>query len=233
MKNKKINIGDTFLSWKVKEPDSNKRYYYICECVECGAIRSFCKYNLLKGSYAPCRKCGHKSIGNISKIRRYWNPELNESVFTKIQDYNLTSSFWFLCPNGHNFKSTLKDFNLKNCLSCASNLKSDTAKTQILEYSYSFFKHFCQSVKIDNDCLTVEELRLIIYFVEQDKFTSYRNYFKNESDMFKYINHINLYKANITNSGYTFLEVTITENLNNNIAELNSHLSNTIFRKSH
>ncbi len=59
-------IGQTFKGWKViskdTELDKKYNYNYICKCVECGDVRSYEKYDIIKGKIGYCKKCSKKNI---------------------------------------------------------------------------------------------------------------------------------------------------------------------------
>ena len=131
---KQFNIGDKFLSWEVISCEDPKKYRYLCRC-SCGSEKVFNKYNLLRGSYAPCKNCDSAKLSNVAYLRRYWNSELNGVTFTRPQDFSLTQSYWFMCDNKHNIKSTIKDFSVERCLGCKTNIKSSFYREQAYEYA--------------------------------------------------------------------------------------------------
>lgn len=182
MSKKSFNIGDKFLSWEVIECVNPKKYRYLCRC-SCGKEREFNKYNLLRGSYAPCKECGHAHLSNTALIRKHWNTELNGQHFTKAQDFNLSTSYWFICENGHNFKSTIKDFALHKCLSCKNEFKSNTPRMMLMEFATALFQKIYGEVRIEGFAVIVPKAKKSFYIIESDRFSNYRNYYKSEDDM--------------------------------------------------
>lgn len=59
-------IGQVFKGWKVvskdTELDKKYNYNYICKCVECGDLRSYKKYDIIKEKIGYCKKCSKKNI---------------------------------------------------------------------------------------------------------------------------------------------------------------------------
>lgn len=223
---KSFSIGDCFLTWQVIGPDESKKYKYICKCTECGAERSFNKYNLLRGSFAPCKKCAHIKLKNINLIKKHWNCELNKAIFTKPQDFNLAKSYWFICQNGHNFKSSIKDFSFERCMSCKNEIKNNSSKVQAVQFALEYFTSIFPQVIIN------EELNLItilnnncdfvadIIFNEEDYFSNYRNYFKNEEEYLKAFTDFKCAESASLAKGHEFIHFQVKNNLKDNVDNL-------------
>lgn len=221
---KDFKIGDSFLSWVVIELQDAKKYKYLCRCSECGEERSFNKYNLLRGSYAPCRKCAHLKIKNISLIKKHWNCELNRAIFTKPQDFSLTHSYWFICDKGHNFKSSIKDFSLDRCLSCKNQLKNSTSRTQITEFALEYFNSVFDNVFLHEELsmITIEhdDIMIDIVFNEVDRFTSYRNYYNNEEELINDLTSLKKLEMTSKEQGYQFHLFEVESNFKINVDKL-------------
>lgn len=104
----------------MKKEEGNKNYNYICKCIECGEEKSISKYNLLRNTYALCKKCGVKSVleANISEILKYWNKDLNNITNMQEMYDNPSAIYWFTCSKGHNFRKTIRDFSPDQCPTC-------------------------------------------------------------------------------------------------------------------
>lgn len=221
MRNKKnISIGETFLSWEVIELVNPKKYRYKVRCTECGKEREFIKYNLLKGSYAPCKTCGHKKIRNIPLIRKHWNCELNGVIFDKPENFSLTQSYWFICNEGHNFKSSIKDFKLERCLGCHENPPNHPSKVQAREYAIQYFKTVTRVDEPQQFLLYLELFKTFVYLVEEDRFTTYSNYFKSEAEMLDEIRFVKQLKHMTSKDGLNFVSVMVAKNLKDNVDRL-------------
>lgn len=216
-KKKSISIGEVFLSWEVIELVNPKKYRYKVRCTECGKEREFIKYNLLKGSYAPCKTCGHKKITNITLIKRHWNYELNGMIFDNPENFSLTQSYWFICNEGHNFKSSIKDFNLDRCLGCHENPPNHPSKVQAKEYAIQYFKTVTRVDEPQPFLLYLELFRTFIYLVEDDRFATYSNYFKSEAEMLEEIKFIKQLNYATSKDGLGFIKVEIARNLKDNV----------------
>ena len=213
---KKFNIGDSFLSWEVISCENPKKYRYLCRC-SCGNERVFYKYNLLKGSFAPCKKCGYSKLGNTALIKKHWNCELNGSVFSKAQDFDLTQSYWFICDAGHNFRSTIKDFSTKRCLSCQNKLKDTALRIQSFEYALQLFRSFLDDVEVIDYAVVLHERRAVVFIIEHDRFTSYRNYYSSEAECVDDMTKYTLAKSGYAKNGYRILDVELSSNFEKNV----------------
>lgn len=218
MRNKKIiNIGETFLSWEVIGLADPKKYKYKVKCTECGKEREFIKYNLLKGSYAPCKTCGYKKIKNIPLIKKHWNYELNGLMFKNPENFSLTHSYWFCCDKGHNFKSSIKDFDLSRCLGCHENPPNHPSKVEAREYALQYFNTVTIVEEPQPFLLYLDIFKTFIYLVEDDRFATYSNYFKSEAEMLEEIKLINHLNYTTSKDGLGFIKVEITRNLKENV----------------
>lgn len=211
-----FNIGDSFLSWKVVECVNPKKYRYKCRC-SCGNEREFNKYNLLRGSYAPCKACNHVYLRNTQLIKKHWNNELNGRIFTKPQDFDLTHSYWFICNNGHNFKSSIKDFNIDRCLSCKCKTKSNHLSTQAIEYATQLFSRVFDKVYVDRFGVVIGDVNAIVLIVESDRFDSYRNYYSSEEEYIKDVTDRQLFISEYKLKGIKVLKVLVENNLQKNV----------------
>lgn len=214
---KPFNIGDIFLSWKVIDLVNPKKYRYLCRCTECGQEKEFIKYNLLKGSYAPCKRCGHKKIKNIPLIKKHWNSELNEVIFNNPEHFSLTQSYWFICDKGHNFKSSIKDFRLNRCLGCIENPPNHPSKVQAKEYATQYFRSVGNVKELDHYMLLIEAFNTVIALVEDDRYVNYRNYFSSEEEMLNEISIVKRMEQAIKVQGFDFIQVKLGSNLKNNV----------------
>lgn len=221
MTKKQFNIGDTFLSWEVIEPVPNKKYRYLCRCTECGKEKEFGKYNLLNGRYAPCKSCGYSRLGNIPLIKKHWNSELNECIFTKPQDFDLTKSYWFMCENGHNFRSTIKDFSLNKCLSCQHKLKEDTPRLTIMQFAQKLLKEIygCDII-VERYFVEIPNKKIVFYLVEADRFNTYRNYYKEEAQMLTDIVYLKTSQNTHKLHGYSIYSLNVGEDFEKNVDSL-------------
>ncbi len=218
MRNKKpFKLGDTFLTWVVQELVNPKKYRYLCKCSECGQEKEFIKYNLLKGSYAPCKKCGHKKVRNIPLIKDHWNSELNGAIFDNPENFSLTQSYWFICDNGHNFKSSIKDFRLDRCLGCTENPPNHPSKIQAKEYAIQYFKSVSSVKELEFNMLFLEAFDTVITLVEEDRYVNYRNYFSSEEEMLKEISVSKRLEQHLKSQGFDFIQVKLGRNLKNNV----------------
>jgi len=218
VRNKKIiNIGETFLSWEVIGLANPKKYRYKVKCTECSVEREFIKYNLLKGSYAPCKTCGYKKVKNIPLIKRHWNCELNGIIFDKPENFSLTQSYWFICNKGHNFKSNIKDFELNRCLGCYENPPNHPSKVQAREYALQYFKTVTTVNEPHQFLLYLESFKTFLYLVEEDRFTTYSNYFKSETEMAEEIKFIKQLDYMTSKDGLNFVQVSVAKNLKDNV----------------
>lgn len=214
---KNIEIGEVFLSWEVIELVNPKKYRYKCRCTECGKEKEFIKYNLLKGSYAPCRTCGHKKLKNIPLIKKHWNCELNGAIFDKPESFSLTQSYWFICNKGHNFKSSIKDLKLERCLGCHENPPNHPSKIQAREYALQYFKTVTRVEEPQPFLLYLELFKTFIYLVEADRFTTYSNYFKSETEMLNEIRFIKQLEYTTSKDGLGFVQILASRNLRDNV----------------
>lgn len=217
---KKFNIGDIFLTWEVKSEVQGKRYRYHCECVQCGNRREFIKYNLLRGSYAPCRQCKSIKAINTQLISKHWNCELNEEVFDIDKEYNLTRSYWFICNNGHNFKSSIKDFKLSRCRGCIEHPPNHPSKVQAFEYAKQYFK----TVTSVDDCgqflLRLHDFDTTLFFHEENRYTNYRNYFSSENEMLEEFTNVKTNENKSKSSGSKFIYVPTQINFKINVDKI-------------
>lgn len=133
-----VKIGDIFHTWEVISKAEG--YDYNCKCIECGTEKVISKYNLLRNTYAICKKCGVKSVleSNIETILRYWNKDLNDSCSTEDILENPSATYWFTCSKGHNFRKTIRDFTPECCPTCKK-LKGSDSKASIKKLDGSTF----------------------------------------------------------------------------------------------
>lgn len=172
-----------FLSWKVIQA-ADKKYYYECECVECGSVRKFNKYNLLAGSYKPCKGCANKHIKDMDLLKRYWNVDLNGEMFTFSSTFNISKKYWFKCSNGHNFKSNLKNFSLKKCTSCNRKVNIDNTKGYYFEILNNVLTNLFEVVELmEYNIFYLPIYNVAIRLVEKDRYSNYKKYFNSENDM--------------------------------------------------
>ena len=214
-----FNIGDMFSSWQVVECVEPKKYKYLCRC-SCGNERVFYKYNLLRNAYSTCKKCGNKQLKNIRDIKTYWNYELNGCIFTSTKDFSMEYPYWFICDNGHNFKSTLKDFSLDKCLSCKCNIKSDKYRVEMLEYAYKFFSTIYNNVEKTSDVVYVHGAKLVLSFIESDRFISYRNYYCSEEELLDHAMSLKKEELAATSKGYKFIQLEVTNSFEKNVDKI-------------
>lgn len=217
---KSVKIGDTFMTWRVSKRISGKKYRYKCKCTECGQEKEFIKYNLINGNYAPCKKCGHKKLQNVSLIKKHWNSELNGVIFTHPENFSLTQSYWFICNKGHNFKSSIKDFKLERCLGCNEHPPNDPSKTQFMEFMMQYFGSFTKVQEYENYFILVPELEVVFHLHEYDRYTSYRNYFHNEVEMLNELDKMKQEEYRFKNLGFQPVTIKVQRDLKNNIDNL-------------
>lgn len=212
-----VNIGDIFLSWKVTELVNPKKYRYKCRCTECGIEKEFVKYNLLKGTYAPCRVCGHKKLTNIPLLKKHWNTELNEAIFDNSGNLSLTKSYWFICNKGHNFKSSIKDFKLERCLGCIENPPNHPSKIEAKEYAVQLFSNISLAYPLDNFLIYLYDLNTFLYLIESDRFERYSNYFSSEKEMIEELEYTSYIRSKIESGGHRFVRVDLEKDLKKNV----------------
>ena len=218
MRNKKIvNIGDIFLSWRVIELINPKKYRYKCKCTECGIEREFVKYNLLKGSYAPCKKCGHKKLANIPLIKKHWNCELNGAIFDNPENFSLTQSYWFVCDNGHNFKSSIKDFRLDRCIACTEYPPNHPSKTEAKEFALQYFRTVSSVKELEHYLIYISEFNVVLHLHESDRYSLSRTYFKSENEIIAELDLINNTKSKLQKVDIGFIQVPLSKNLKDNV----------------
>lgn len=196
-----FNIGDKFLTWIVQERiEPKNKYRYKCVCEVCGATKEFNKYSLLKGKYTPCRACVSQYMSIDKDMKRLWNCTLNGFVLNSIRDISITKKYWFLCEHGHNYKASYKNFKATTCPVCSNNQSTHPCRIEAYEIAYKFFSKIYGSKEVtkeDNFILVIEPLELAIAFYEEDRYTSYSKYYKNETE---FINDATLLKQ--TESGF-------------------------------
>lgn len=109
-----------YATWKILSNDADRKENVICECIICGEKKSIYKYALRSGLYPLCQKCGYNSLieMNINRINKFWNTDLNGPFNKHNVIVGKRKRFWFKCPNGHNFRKTIKNFCLVGCPSC-------------------------------------------------------------------------------------------------------------------
>lgn len=212
-----IEIGDMFLSWKVVCVSNSKKYRYKVRCIECGKEREFIKYNLLKGSYAPCKGCGHKKLKNIPLIKKHWNCELNGTIFDNPENFSLTQSYWFVCNQGHNFKSSIKDFKLERCLGCHENPPNLPSKVLAKEYIIRYFKGITEVLEPQPFLLYLRGLKVFIFLSESDRFLNYSNYFKTDTEMLDELEHINNLKQIAAKDNVRFIKFDTDKSFKKNV----------------
>lgn len=218
---KNFKIGDTFLTWIVEECVNPKKYRYRCRCSECNVEREFIKYNLLRGSYAPCKKCGHTKVKDLHIIRKHFNCELNGSVFTDPKDFSLTQSYWFVCNKKHNFKSSIKDFTLDRCLSCQTPLRNAPAKVEAYEYALQYFKSIFNSViELDKHTIILQDISVAVSIVENDRYTNHRTYFGGEGELLEEVMYFKDLKSKLISQGFKYETFQTENNLKNNVDNL-------------
>ena len=227
---KKFNIGDTFLSWKVVKCVNPKKYRYLCQC-ECGNQKEFNKYNLLRGSYSTCKVCACSKLSNVSFIREHWNSELNGQVFTRAQDFNLSQSYWFICDNGHNFKSSIKDFDLDKCLSCKKKVKSDKARNTIYTLARGLFDNMFDSVvELGDYNILLEEIKTVVNFSEVNRFVNYRFYYDSEEELINDATKLLLLEKEYQTMGYNFIRFGVEDSLQKNVDNLTKAMVELVHR---
>ena len=219
-KNKDDFIGRKFLCWEVIKENNDKKYYYTCKC-ECGNKKQFYKYNLLKGSFSLCPTCGNANIKNISIIRKHWNIELNGCLFSNINHFDINKSYWFICNNNHNFKSSIKDFTLSRCLSCKNENNEHSSLTTCFEFSLQLFRKFFKDiVACDNNIAYISSKNLAICFHEENRFSNFRQYYKNELEYLTHMEHIKIVENNFLYDGKEFKYFSVSKNFLENVENL-------------
>lgn len=216
---KQFNIGDKFLSWEVISCVDSKKYRYLCRCC-CGSEKIFNKYNLLRGSYAPCKNCDSAKLTNISSLKKYWNSELNGVTFTRPQNLSLTKSYWFMCDNKHNIRSTIKDFSVERCLGCKTNIKSSFHREQAYEYALQLFRSIFDNVYIEHYSIVIRDIKVAILAIEKDRFDSYRNYYNSEDEYIKDLTKFQMLKQFYKSNNYSIFDIRLENNLEKNVDTL-------------
>lgn len=174
----------------------------------------------MNGKYAPCKKCGHKKISNVPLIRKHWNCELNGKVFLDPAQFNLTQSYWFICNKGHNFKSSIKDFDLCKCRGCIEHPPNHPSKTQTMEFLHQYFDSFTDVIEYEGFILAVPLLKVAIHLHENDRYKSHRNYFNNEEEMLNEVLEIKAFEKDLRMLGFDFTTFEVEKNFKDNVDKL-------------
>lgn len=230
-----ISIGDTFHTWKVIKKDDKEKYCYnyICQCIGCGDKKIISKYKLLNNSYAICKKCGVKNVleKNWDLIKKYWNSDLNPIVDIDEILKNPTNLYWFTCPNGHNFKKTIRDFSISKCPSCRKSqerLKQDNAlltlynneriALSILNEIYSSM--FNEVIKLSNTDLLIKDINLIVSVQGLNHMQYNKLYHNNESEFLSIVESDRAKAAKYKDEGFKYKIFTITKNFAEDIDKI-------------
>lgn len=215
---KSFNIGDMFMSWKVIAPVPNKKYRYLCRCIECKSEKEFLKYNLLNGMYSHCKKCAPNFIKNIPEIRKHWNTELNGVVFTKPQDFDLSKSYWFLCSSGHNYKSSIKYFSETECPQCSEKVFDSNIKDLTFEYFKLLLKSMYNPVTIlEYYTIVVPATNKVYRLLESNRYSDHFLYFKNQSEAIKELDHISKSNKQLKDEGYEIIQIFVEDKILKNV----------------
>lgn len=221
---KSFDIGDMFLSWKVIERvEPMNKYRYKCSCAGCGEEKIFSKYNLLLGKYAPCRTCARGYIKLTNNMKENWNSELNGFPIDRLEFLSPSKSYWFLCSNGHNYKSSIKAFNSSKCSSCSNGSSSSNNMNSVAyELLFETMLHLYAAStikKYKDNVIIVESLGTALILNESDRFTSYRNYYSCEKEYLVAVEEYKALEMELRNQGYKIVPVgtkkTLAENVDN------------------
>lgn len=132
-----VDIGDRFGNWVVygKEVNNEKyNYNFLCEC-DCGAKRIINKHTLLNNEKIICTECKN----NITLEKKYdlvkqlWNTSLNRKQVPKICDLNISEEYWFNCPKGHIYKTTIQKLHAGDCPVCVEEVISQKKRDKYKE----------------------------------------------------------------------------------------------------
>lgn len=207
-----------FTSWKVICPTKENKYRYLCRCVECNSEKEFSKYKLLSGNYSYCKQCAHNFIKDIPEIRKHWNTELNKTVFTKPQDFNLNKEYWFMCDKGHNFKSSIKNYSNSKCISCQERSFDSSIKELTFEYLKLLLTALWSDIDISKDyVIIVPMLKKVFRLVEHDRYAAHFKYFKREQDMIDELEDLSKFNLEYKNKGFDVISIQIENNILKNV----------------
>lgn len=212
-----LKIGELFGTWKVVSLIDSKKHLYKCKCVDCGNEKEYNKYILRYNKYGLCKACNPKIVRNLSKIKIHWNSELNKTPFTKVQDFNPGKRYWFICNNNHNFKSTLKDFSLKNCCSCRDKLSGSQDKDLFFASTKSLCSDLFDHIETFDYNIKIPSIKALIVFSDEDKDSAFKKYYKSEIDYLKAVEKQENIITSFEQEGYTVYEIFIVNNYQKNI----------------
>lgn len=221
-KKHKFDIGDIFGTWKVKKEVNKKKHTYLCECVECHRKKEINKYKLINGIYAPCKACKGIIKINSTKISKYWNTSLNGRLTTNI---NVMKKYWFRCENNHNFRSTIKDFDLKNCPSCKSLMLENKNKQEARMFVSMILDNLNYNYEDDKEnYIVLLDDKLVFKFTEFDRNEKFKKYFENENSYIKIIAREAKIESDLKDLGFEIVKIEVSEDYLKNISTISEIL---------
>lgn len=186
-----VSVGSRVDTWEVLEIYDKKTKTRLvkmcrCKCYICGAEKNLEYHVLRKHKSTVCNRCYNSLVED--QIKKYWNEELNKKPF----NLNLSSvrSYWFNCPNGHIFKSSIRDFSLDKCSFCQSKTKERLADAYLLflkKYFDSFMpkSNFVLSKGLVN-YIYLKKFKSYIIIEEGDFKQNFKSYLGSENKFLDY-----------------------------------------------
>ena len=161
MGNKKDIINNIYGDWKVLREDNTKgkyKYYYICECIHCGNVKSICKASLLSGRSLKCNICNEAF--NKREIKGY-DKDLTGEIYGdfRIKGYAYSKdshSHWIgVCKCGreeiHSIGFYKGNRSIKMCEDCRKEFKSESMQKRNNKYEFK------DNVVIINDKVIIDK----------------------------------------------------------------------------
>jgi hypothetical protein len=102
-------------------PQSNRRVWWRCSRDQNHSWQIVVMQRVLDGSGCPlCRKLSTSLASQAPEIAKEWHPSKNGDVTPADVTNRSTKSYWFLCPNGHEWKSMIRARTIegKKCAFC-------------------------------------------------------------------------------------------------------------------
>lgn len=190
-----VSVGSRVDTWEVLEIyDKKTKTRFVkmcrCRCFICGKEKNLEYHVLRKHKSTVCSKCYNSLIAE--QIKKYWNEELNKKPFNL--NLNSVKSYWFNCPNGHIFKSSIRDFSLDNCVFCKSK-KKERLSDEYLLFMGKYFKFFIsQSEFVLSKGLVnyvyLKKFKSYIIIEESDLKQNFKSYLGSENKFLDYLQEL-------------------------------------------
>lgn len=192
--------GKTFGDWRTISPDKNRpkyKYYWNCECINCGNKKSICTSSLTSGHSTKCDVC-NKSY-NVPSVINGYEKDLTGMKFGRLtvesfSHSEYSHSHWnCLCECGNKEVKSISYLNKSKFKMCKECMHSYTKKEpQITEKTYVPFEEIAYQTKenkidiqgdvtIFNDSVIIDTKRL-------EEILSFKRYVSVNSGGYPYIN---------------------------------------------